>query len=151
MYDITQTLYLPACKRMERAEHTNPVCNTQLSLIKHAGRNNNDKIKQNPAWTVNHSPNLKHDLRPNAAVPAIIQYARYQQASSEPESMSKASFKPKESVQTTKSLKRRYNGRVQRGVFVHSAVNAAAPGISIHPPSLLIHSHSTALQTYSMH
>lgn len=36
-------------------------------------------------------------------------------------------------MQTTKSLKRRYNGRVQRGVFVHSAVNTAAPGISIQP------------------
>lgn len=45
-------------------------------------------------------------------------------------------------MQTTKSLKRRYNGRVQRGVFVHSAVNTAAPGISIQPTPLLIHNHS---------
>ena len=36
-------------------------------------------------------------------------------------------FKPEEICETVIQ----YNGRVQRGVFVHSAVNTAAPGISI--------------------
>lgn len=64
--------------------------------------------------------------------------------------MSKAPFKPKESVQTRGSLRRRYNGRVQRGVFVHSAVNTAAPGISNTVPQLCVNPQPlhTPMQLY---
>lgn len=52
----------------------------------------------------------------------------------EPESMSKAFFKAKETRANNEIFERGYNGRVRRGVFVHSAVNTAAPGVSIQPP-----------------
>lgn len=68
------------------------------------------------------------------------------QVSDEKESMGKnLIIDPKRSMQTRESLKRRYNGRVQRGVFVHSAVNTAAPGVSMQPCCLLIYSPSGPL------
>lgn len=98
--------------------HTDPKSKTSLNLTKHAMQND-----------INNKNNAEELFCKTNTWPGAPQTCNnYNQ---EAESTSKASFKRKQSVQTTKSLKRRYNGRVQRGVFVHSAVNTAAPGISI--------------------